>query len=217
MIKSEDNAWWEKRSEKPGHLALYTLKGDNWPDSANKARIRNRLGRRIGSECFIVETHLTDFIPDENWQQAGIILSEDSSLTGKMLRISISYNNFFGGYNKPPEIIIQAMSSSESGMQSKPEEIGHFTLLSIEPEKRELVKKNLARSALKIEKRGNHFRFLYYIGPNEGFAFREAVSGDFDIQPKYVSLFAIQGWTKNTTQMPVYFDWFKSAVIPCNK
>ena len=132
VIKSEDSVWWDKRDEKPGHLALFTLKGDNWANSGNKAGIKNLVMRRINSDCFMVETHLTDFIPKENWQQAGILLSEDSTFKGKMLRLSISYNDFFGGYKKPPEIIIQAISSSESGLQSKPEEIGHLSLFNIE-------------------------------------------------------------------------------------
>lgn len=165
----------------------------------------------------MVETHLTDFIPTESWQQAGILLSEDSTFSGKMVRLSLSYNDFFGGYKKPPEIIIQALSSSESGPRSKPEEFGHLSLLNIEPGEENLVKNNLAISALKIEKKGNHFRFLYALGPTETFAFREALSGDFDIQPKYVSIFSIQGWADSINQVPAYFDSFTSVDIPCSK
>jgi hypothetical protein len=50
----------------------------------------------------------------------GILLSEDSTFKSKMLRLSISFNDFFGGYNKPAEIIIQAISSSESEGLRKP-------------------------------------------------------------------------------------------------
>lgn len=179
--------------------------------------IKNLVMRKINSDCFTAETHITDFIPGENWQQAGILLSEDSTFKSKMLRLSISYNDFFGGYKKPPEIIIQVISSSESGLRSKPEEIEHLSLFSIEPDKKNLVINNLANSALKIEKKGNHFRFLYAIGPTEGFAFREAVSGDFDIQPKYIGIFSIQGWANKITQIPAYFDSFTFAGIPCSK
>lgn len=217
IVRSEDNVWWNRRNEKPGHLALYTLKGDNWSNSENRATIKNLLMRKINSDCFMVEIHLTGFIPMQNWQQAGILLSEDSAFNGKMLRLSISYNDFFGGYKKPPEVIIQAISSLESGTQSKPEEIGHLTLFSIEPGNEDLVKSNLAVSALKIEKKGKHFRFLYLTGPTEGFAFREAVSGDFDFKPRYVSIFSISGWADNANQIPAYFDSFESVGIPCAK
>lgn len=217
IIKSEDSTWWNKRNEKPGHLTLYTLTGDNWALGKNPARIKNLLLRKVTSDCFMVEIHLTNFIPKQNWQQAGLLLSEDSTFTGKMLRLSISYNDFFGGFVKPPEIIIQAISSSESGLQSKPEEIAHFSLFNIEQGKKNLVENNLAESALKVEKKGNHFRFLYSTASMESFTFKEVVSGDFNIHPKYISIFSIQGWAADGDYIPVYFDSFKLASIDCNK
>jgi hypothetical protein len=217
IIKSEDSIWWNKRNEMPGHLTLYTLTGDNWALGKNPAKIKNLLLRKVKSDCFMVEIHLTNFIPKQNWQQAGLLLSEDSTYTGKMLRLSISYNDYFGGYVKPPEIIIQAISSSESGLQSKPEEIAHISLFNIEQGKRNLVENNLAESALKIEKKGSHFRFLYSTSAEESFTFREVVSGDFNLQPKYVSIFSIQGWAAGGDYIPAYFDSFKLARIDCNK
>ena len=100
----------------------------------------------------MVETHLTNSVPGDNWQQAGIILSEDSTFKSKMLRVSIAYNDFFGGYPKPAEIIIQIIGSSESGMLSKPEEIAHIPLFTIEPGKEELAQNNLAKSDLKLKR-----------------------------------------------------------------
>jgi hypothetical protein len=216
-IKSVDTTWWNRRNEKPGHLALYTLKGDNWANNENPARIKNLFMRKINSDCFMVEIHLTNFIPKQNWQQAGILLSEDSTFTSKMLRLSISYNDFFGGYKKPPEIIIQAVSSSESELLSKPEEIAHLSLFSIEPGNESFVESNLAKSALKIEKKGTHFRFLYTTGSMESFAFKEAVSGDFNIRPKYACIFSIQGWADNGNYIPAYFDSFRLSSISCDK
>jgi hypothetical protein len=217
IVKSKDLTWWNRRNEKPGHITLFTLKGDNWAESENPALIKNLLMRRINSDCFTVEVHLTDFYPHENWQQAGILLSEDSTFTGKMIRLSISYNDFFGGYKRPPEIIIQAVSSSQTGVQSKPEEIAHFIINTIEPGQEKLVEKNLSHAALKIEKRNSHFRFLYTTSPEESFAFKEVVSGDLNIRTGYVSIFAIQGWAKTVNTIPVYFDSFAFSGIPCNK
>jgi len=217
IIKSADTTWWNRRNEKPGHLTLYTLRGDNWALGENPAGIKNLLLRRVTSDCFMVEIHLTNFIPKQNWQQAGLLISEDSTFTGKMIRLSISYNDFFGGFVKPPEIIIQAISSSESGLRSKPEEIAHLSLFNLEPGNKNLVENNLAKSALKIEKKGNHFRFLYSTAPMESFTFKEVVSGDFNIQPKYISIFSIQGWAVNANYIPAYFDSFSLAGIDCNK
>jgi hypothetical protein len=215
IIKSVDTTWWNKRNEKPGHLTLFTLRGDNWALGENQAGIKNLLMRKVISDCFMVEIHLTNFIPIQNWQQAGILISEDSTFTGKMIRLSISYNNYFGGYKKPAEIIIQAISSSESGSLSKPEECVHLSLFNIETGVKSLAESNLANSALKIEKKGNHFRFLYSAAPIESFTFKEAASGDFNIQPKYVSIFSIQGWADKVNYIPVFFDSFSIMSINC--
>jgi hypothetical protein len=217
IIKSVDSLWWKRRNEKPGHLTLFTLTGDNWKTEENKAHISNLVMRKIHSECFTVEIHLTEFMPRQNWQQAGILLSEDSTLGGKMVRLSISYNDFFGGYERSPEIIIQAVSSSENGNQSKPEEIAHFVLFNVEQDKLALVEKNLRTSALKIEKMGGHFRFLFTSGPMESFAFKEITGKDIPIHPRYIGLFAIQGWTDGSDYMPAYFDSFVFSSISCAK
>lgn len=217
IIKSADTTWWNKRNEKPGHLSLYTLRGDNWALGENHAGIKNLLMRKVTSDCFMVEIHLTNFIPEQNWQQAGILLSEDSTFTGKMIRLSISYNNYFGGYDKPAEIIIQVISSSESGGRSKPEEIAHLSLFSIETGKKSLAESNLAKSALKIEKKGNQFRFLFNAAPIESFTFKEVAAGNFNIQPKYASLFSIQGWSDYDYIIPAYFDSFSLLNIHCSK
>jgi len=216
MVKSIDTASWNRRYEKPGHLTLFTLIGDNWKNDANPAGIKNLLMRRVPTDCFIAEIHLTGFIPGHNWQQAGILLTEDQSFGGKALRFSILYNDFFGGYKKPAEILIQVISSAESGGISKPEEIAHIPLFSIEPGNEEIVRNNLALSVLKIEKKEDLFRFLYTTGPGESFAFKEAVSGRFNIRPRYISLFAIQGWADQIFSEPVYFDSISVVSIPCD-
>jgi hypothetical protein len=217
FVRSADTAWWNKRNVLPGHLTLYSLKGDNWPLGENRAAISNLLMRKIDLDCFMVEIHLTDFIPGENWQQAGILLSEDSTFTGKMIRLSISYNDFFGGYKKSPEIIIQAISSSESGSESKPEEIAHFTLFSLEPANKSIIDNNLANSALKIEKKGTHFRFLYTTGSSESFTFKEVANGDYNIIPRFVSIFSMKGWSDNENIIPAHFDSFSMVRIDCSK
>ena len=215
FIQSKDITWWEKRNEKPGYLTLYTLRGNNWPDSVNSSRIKNLLLREISSDCFTAEMRLDNFIPKQNWEQAGIILLEDTTLTGKGIRISIAYNDFFGGYDKSPEIIIQAISSSETGGFSKPEEFAHGTLFTTERENDPLIKANLKTSALKIEKRNNHFRFLYSTGPMENGAFKEIVSRDFSITPKYIGLFAMEGFVNNTDYTPAHISFFSLTPVGC--
>jgi hypothetical protein len=112
FLQLPDTAFWKRRNEKENQLTLFTLRGDNWPNAKEKIGIRNLLLRKITMDCFDAEIHLDDFLPDQNWKQAGILLLEDSNFTGKSIRLSIAYNDFFGGYHKPKEIIIQAISSS---------------------------------------------------------------------------------------------------------
>ena len=89
FVKSPEHAWWPKHGDMPGSLTLFTLRGDNWSLGSNSAGIKNLLMRKIRYDCFTVEAHIEDFVPVKNWQQAGILISEDSSFTGKMVRISI--------------------------------------------------------------------------------------------------------------------------------
>ena len=216
ILENPDTMWWSQRAIKPGHLALYTLPGDNWSTGDSTIGITNLLYRPIPTGCFTTEIHLTEFFPVHNWQQVGILLAEDKTFTGKVLRLSLSYNNFFGGYDKPAEIILQAMSSSGSGTLSKPEEIAHVTLFTLEPGREALVQNNLARTALKIERHDHHYRFLFAIGSMESFAFKEAAHGDFTINPRYMGLFAIQGAAPPAPPVPAYIDSFYFAGIPCD-
>lgn len=216
-LKNENSQFWERRGERPGHLSLFTLVGDNWPDPSQTKRtpVANLLYRANDLDCFSAEIHLSDFIPEQNWQQAGILLGEDSSFSGRALRLSISYNNFFGGYTRPPEIIIQAVGSTVDGNLSRPEEIAHVNLFSGQPRQDSLIMANLSKSALKIEKKGSQYRFLYAAGRMESFAFTEAAEGSFNIKPTYIGIFAMQGLADQEHPVPVCFDSFKLIGIDC--
>ena len=216
FLQAKDEPWWNRRGEDPSHLTLFTLHGDSWADSANAPAIKNLLLRKISSDCFTTEIHFDNFIPKQNWQQAGILLLEDTMFKGKTLRLSIAYNDFFGGYKKPGEIIIQAINSNSNDL-SKPEEISHLVIYNVEAGQQELINNNLRKSALKIEKTGSHFRFLYAIGPMENAAFKEVVSKDLLINPKYVGIFALQGFVNDTNYMPVRLKFFKVAEMDCRQ
>src|SRR5579872_6273944 len=93
-VKAKDTDYWKRRGELPGGLSLFTLKGDNWPDPVQAPVIHNLLLRRIPCDCWTLELHLKDFLPRQNWQQAGILLLEDTGFSGKSMRISIAYNDY---------------------------------------------------------------------------------------------------------------------------
>jgi hypothetical protein len=90
-------------------------------------------------------------------------------------------------------------------------------LFSLEPANKTIIESNLANSALKIEKKGTHFRFLYTAGSSETFTFKEVANGDFNIKPGFVSIFSVQGWSDHENYIPAHFDSFILARIDCTK
>ena len=198
---------------RPGHLQLFTLPGDNW-GGADQG-LKSMLWREISLDCFTTEIHLSDFFPTTNWQQVGLVLSEDESFSQKAIRLAISYNSFFGGYVREPEIVIQAVSSTESGDKSKPEEVAHLSIFSISPETKRVAEENLKRVALKIERTGSKVRLLYATGKMESFAFKEVVTGDFNFVPRYVAIYASQGLAPESV-IPVYVDSFSISEVDCD-
>ena len=204
-----DSAWWAQRGDKKGALTLFTLQGDNWPDSAYPPHIRNLLLRPLTGSCFTAEVHFEDFMPTENWQQAGLLLMEDTGLASRSLRLTIAYNDYSGGFAQPRQIIVQGVSSG-GNPSGKPEEILHRTLflLGAGRDRDSLVRENLRHSALRIEKRGNTYRFLYSGGQGDNFAFLEVGTQSLYITPRYIGLFALKGYRDTTKTLPVAVHYF---------
>jgi hypothetical protein len=215
LVIDKDSVYWNKRDANTGQLTLYTLKGDNWPDPANKQGIKNLLLRRIPDDCFTVEVHFNNFIPQQEWQQAGILLLEDTTLKGKSIRLSLAFNDFFGGFPRPKEILVQAITSEGNGF-SKPEEVAHKTIAYADSIKLNPIQMQmLQHGALRIEKRGNKFRYLYSGGIADNTAFKEVANQEFNMYPRYIGIFAIKGFKDSTTTIPVHFTFFRIAGSPC--
>ena len=208
MVQMKDEVYWKRRVAQTGGLTLFTLPGDNWPDSGKATGIKNLLLHKIDGDCFTAEVHMIGFMPVENWQQAGLILLEDTAFTGKSLRLSIAYNDFSGGAPVNKEILIQAITSLGSGF-AKPEEVAHKHLFTVGQDADDLIKSNMANTALRIEKQGNHLRLLYANGSFENSAFKEVVSWQFDIKPAYIGLFALKGFVRDGYYAPVCFKLFR--------
>jgi hypothetical protein len=212
-VASKDPNYWDRRGERAGCLTLFTLKGDYWPDPAQQPVIRNLVLRRIPCDCFTLELHLQDFIPRQNWQQAGILLTEDTVFGGRSLRVSVAYNDYNGVYPRAGSILVQVISSQTSG---KPEEIAHVQLFSIDSLlKHPALVENLAHSALRIEKQGDRFRILYADGILPNTAFREIAAHEFAMQPRYVGLFALRGFVDSSDAIPARFNYFSLDCEEC--
>jgi len=215
-VRSVDSAHWTQRGAKPGHLTLFTLEGDNWPQPGRVPVIRNLLVRPLSTECFVVDVRLTSFFPRQNWQQAGILLLEDTTFAGRSVRMSLGFNDFSGGFPATREVIVQAITSL--GQQSsKPEEFVHQRLFVVDSTTERLVRDNLESSALRIEKRGGHLRLLSSAGPMKNAPFKEVGRADFDFRPAYVAVFAIKGFVSQSDVSPVYVDAFSQSELACER
>ena len=215
-VQRLDTVWWQRRNAAPGSLTFFTLEGDNWPDSNHAPGIRNLLLRKINAGCFTAEIHLAGFLPLQNWQQAGILLLEDTSFKGRSVRLSVMYNDYSGGFAQHKEILVQAITSLGQGF-GKPEEISHVPLFSLDCNAAvPTIRKNLEHLALRIEKQGRKFRFLFADGPLENSAFKEAGSHEFDMTPKFIGLFALKGFVENADNIPASFRFFSLSESNCH-
>ncbi|MDX2248137.1 MAG: hypothetical protein SF052_15235 [Bacteroidia bacterium] len=208
LLNPEDE-YWNKRAFMPGQMTLFTLPGDNWRTKENKPHIYNLLCREIPTENFSTEVHFSNFIPLENWQQAGLLLMEDTLFKGKSIRISIAYNDYFGGFSRPGEILVQAIASHDNDYANI-EEVIHYPLFAIDSTiEKSIIGNNLKYSALRIEKHGQTYRFLYAASPFENFSFKEAGRYDFNMKPRYVGIFALRGFVDSDSVMPVSVRFFR--------
>ncbi|RWY50350.1 hypothetical protein [Mucilaginibacter gilvus] len=182
QVLNKDDIYWPKHGDIPKALTLFTLTGDNWPDSTSLPQIKNLVIRSLPRGCFVTELHIEDFIPAAEWQQAGLLLMEDTSVNSPSIRLSLAYNDFFGGFNKPQEILVQAIASPGAG--GKPEEFVHSTVLTLDSTvSRSMVSSNLKKTALRIEKKGNSYRLLYAGGAGANSAFKELATKEVGITP----------------------------------
>jgi len=144
-----------------------------------------------------------------------LLLLEDSTFTGKSVRISLAYNDFFGGYAQPKEILVQIITS-RGKKDRMPEEVAHAPLFLLGDKKEnETIFQNLENTALRIEKQGNKLRFLSSSGSMENTAFKEIVSREIDIKPKYIGVFALKGFVNEAENIPVQIKLFRLNNDPC--
>ena len=208
-VLSRQEYYWEKRGEFQNRLTLFTLKGDSWRTKDQAPEIQNMLYRKSPKDYFSAEVHFSDFIPGENWQQSGLILMEDTLFQGKNIRISLAYNDYFGGVPLPGEIYIQVVAYNGK-INSNIEEVIHYPIYKLDGALgKDVVISNLKYSALKVEKQAKVYRFLYAASPFDNFPFKEMGSYEIEMEPKYVGIFAIKGFIDSTSVMPVSIRLFK--------
>jgi hypothetical protein len=211
QIQNLSEHYWSKRDNIPGNLTLFTLSGDNF---VSGKPLKNLLLRQIGSTCFSTDIQLEEFLPTRNWQQAGFIFLEDSTNLQKCLRVTISYNDFFGGYDKEPEIFIQILSQT-GAPGSKPVELVHHVIFTNVKENLKLIEQNTQEISLRVEMKDGWFRVHYGAGAQAVFALQEVLNKQVDFKPKFVGLFATCGENTEDYIMPVRFNSFSINHLEC--
>lgn len=213
-VVAPDTVFWNKRAGDSGGLTLYTLQGDNWPDPTHAPAIRNLLERRMPAGDWMLEWHFKHFIPHQNWQQAGVLLSEGNGLDDPSLRVSIAYNDYNGVYPRSGTILLQAIVSRGG---AKPEEIAHVPLFSADSLRQNpALASSLEHTALRIvyKQLEHRLRILYADGILENSSFREIGSYDLPLNFTYVGLFALKGFVDSAENMPVRFASFSLESLP---
>ncbi|TFF39546.1 hypothetical protein [Mucilaginibacter psychrotolerans] len=215
QVINKDERYWARRIDSPKALTLFTLPGDNWTDSTAKPLIKNLLIRPLPLGCFVAELQIEDFIPGGEWQQAGLLLLNDTTLNSPSMRISLAFNDFFGGFTKPAEILVQAIATP--GNDGKPEEFVHSTVLTVDSVTRTPgVLNNLRKTAIRIERHGNNYRLLYAGGAAANAAFKELAVKELGIEPRYIAIFALKGRVDKAPVVAVKVKKFTMEGIACN-
>jgi len=133
------------------------------------------------------------------------------------MRVSFAYNDYNGGYPRSGTILIQSITSPGNGLD-KPEEIAHVVLFHTDSLQTDtIVRQSLAHSALRIEHRGGRYRILYADGVSETTSFKEVVSHDFEMKPRYAGLFALRGFVDSGDARQAQFRFFSLHCEICDK
>ena len=199
-----DSTFFNQSSMAGENLILYTLKGDNYeaPD------IRNVMSHPVKQSCFSTEIFLRDFVPVENWQQAGLILYQNQNDLRTSIRISMVYNNFFGGYQQEDQILIQILSLHAPN-QTKPVLLKQHPLFNNVTNDVDLVRQNLRHSAIRIVYNDGLLKVYFANGMSNIFAYQEIFVGQVAFTPDYIGLFASSGNCVEEHIIPVRIAEFK--------
>lgn len=199
LIADKDESEWQ-RFAKSGHLALSTLRGDNWVNNYQpEAKIINMVYRKLDCDCCTVTARLTDFDPMKNWQQAGLMFLEEPDFSGRSMRMTFAVHQEENGR---PRKKLQILPMQESRIPY------NKTVMTLNEEM------DLSQISLQIRKDGDQFEFLYYLEGSFS-SYYTVVRIDFRMTPGYVALVAFQGFVEedgrpvSADTIPAYFDYFR--------
>ena len=204
-----------KKQPTKGYFSAYTTQGDIWVKSTEKQHLDNFIYQKIGFECFEVMTLIDNFKPQDENQQAGLVLFKEPNNFDEYIRLSIEY-----------ALIDKNLSNIRVTLIYWRNHIPIYKSISIhEGKKNSFFVYKYLPVGLYIGCQKGKFSFKMSI-INKGNAFfdiwQDMPQLSFPFQPKYVGLAAFRGISFNDTlpnnnpTIPAPFDYLKINPIPCD-
>lgn len=204
-----------KKQPTKGYFSAYTTQGDIWVKSTEKQHLDNFIYQKINFDCFEVMTLIDNFKPQDENQQAGLVLFKEPNNFDEYIRLTIVY-----------ALIDKKLSTIYVTLIYWRNHIPIFKSISIQEGKKDsfFVYKYLP-VGLYIGCQKGKFSFKMSI-INKGNAFfdiwQDMPQLPFPFQPKYVGLAAFRGISfldtlpNNNPTIPAPFDYLKINPIPCD-
>ena len=213
MLQDPDSAHWKLRDTNPGFLTLYTVKGDNWVGGRAQPYLKNRLTRRCHfGASYKIEFEIRDFFPDQNFQQCGILLMEDSSLSSQLVRVNLGHGRVvednYGFYN------LQVLFFEAGEHQRPTEHPVNFFQSSLDEYDYYIRKFNYV--AIRLEVEGGMLRVHTLTGTEPGWSFQKKLSDvPMDFQPRYLAIYASGSQFSNpyADTIPVKFERISFKIL----
>jgi hypothetical protein len=193
---------------RPGHLTLYTLRGDYWVVPTDSPKITNLFLKKVDSEGFKVSVRIDSFNPYQDYQQAGIILLDKNKTRTHNIRFT-----FF---------CCATCTPSQQGLQIIKREHGtaYETYYRLKEWPKGQTNSHKAQTIwLQIVVSKKNFHFFYH-GSEEFASFSEIAEINFDFEPRYVAIGAFRGLRDSTKNLnnseaiPAFFDYVKVEPLP---
>ena len=190
------------KQSKPGHLTLYTLKGNYWVKANERPYQTNTLIRKIEASNFEVEVKIDSFLPYMEWQQTGLFLYENNLNYKNTLYFVVAHFNS-GDINISKKFdILYIKNGQVEALFNSP-----FDL------KWPYYENEKIRLYLKIIKNNNTFSFYYKTG-DDYIEWRNIFNKDIEFRAENIGISAFHGQTYfdgtplNADTIPVYYDYF---------
>ncbi|MCB0836711.1 MAG: hypothetical protein KDD99_08640 [Bacteroidetes bacterium] len=195
FLQDPDPYYWNQRNlnnqsnDTSRYLTLFTLRGDNWVAN-EKPYIKNRLIRPINVEHkYEIEFDIKDFFPNQNFQQCGFMLMDDTLFDKDLLRVCITtsrYPRSRGEYFSLQALVFDNGTTSRPTEYSKP-----FFSLTYPNEAYDQMICHYSYMSIKLVCENKKIRILASYGENKAKSYSDRTKEfSIDFTPKYISLYA---------------------------